>query len=66
MEAVADSIAKAVPMIPASKKPSLVKMVQKLKDKLFWNKQQSFSLHKQLRGHMQPLTSCGFNKDGSW
>lgn len=53
------------PLISASKKPQLKKLIEKLIEKQQENMVQRFGLFKVLRAHLLPLTNCAFNKNGS-
>ena len=60
-----DEILNEEPLIPSSKKHYLVKLIDKLVEKVTNNKYQNFKLFKQLKAHKQPLTNCAFNKYGT-
>ena len=59
-----DQILLEEPLISASRKPQLKKLIEKLIEKQLENQMQKFTLFKVLRAHLLPLTNCAFNKAG--
>ena len=72
-----DHILLEEPLISASRKPQLKKLIEskrgplcvdmcvpELIEKQQENQQQKFALFKVLRAHLLPLTNCAFNKNG--
>ena len=60
-----DEILQEEPLIPQNKKHYLVKLIDKLVEKVCCNKKQHFKVHKKLKGHKNPLTNIDFNKYGT-
>ena len=64
VEILVNQIIRDEPMLSEKRKPTLIQLVQKLKDKIADDDDQGFYLFKILRAHILPLTNCAFNKSG--
>uniref|UniRef100_A0A8V0ZUQ5 Dynein assembly factor with WD repeat domains 1 n=1 Tax=Gallus gallus TaxID=9031 RepID=A0A8V0ZUQ5_CHICK len=63
--ALVEEIQKEEPLITASCKEHVIRLVQRLQEKLGEKEDHKFYLFKVLRAHILPLTNVAFNKSGS-
>jgi dynein assembly factor with WDR repeat domains 1 len=61
---LADQLVAEQPLISETRKPQLIRLLQKLLDKQGENDGKEYGLFKVLRAHILPLTNCAFNKGG--